>query len=164
MVVTAKRMGIAACVLAVLLLAVALVSGGVARSASAPPQVIGAWVKLPVVPGRPAAGYLTVSGAGQDDRLLSVASPKTQRIELHRTSQSGGVMRMEKQESFAVPARGSLAFAPRGNHLMLFGLDPGVKPGATLPLTLRFERAGNLTVQAMVHAATDQPMEGHHHH
>ena len=43
-----------------------------------------------------------------------------------------------------------LAFAPGGKHLMLFNLDPALKPGDKIPLTFRFAKAPPVTVEADV--------------
>ena len=42
---------------------------------------------------------------------------------------------------------------PGGLHLRMLGLAQPLERGATLPLTLRFEHAGEVTVQVAVQAA-----------
>ena len=58
----------------------------------------------------------------------------------------------------AVPAKGRLALAPGGGHVMLMGLKSGLKAGGTVPLTLKFERAGE--VKLAVPVAAQPPAAG----
>lgn len=90
------------------------------------------------------AGYLTIRNAGDaPDRLLGARSPHATAIELHTHREVGGVTRMERVEAVEVPAGGEAMFAPGGLHLMLFGFAPA---GEETPITLRFEKAGEVTV------------------
>lgn len=150
----AKRMGAIACGLAVVLLAVALVTGRLAHSAPAQLSVTDAVVRLAVVPGRPAAGYFTVRGGVQADRLLSVASPLA-RIEMHQTIAQNGTMRMAPMKSLPIPAGSKVEFASGGRHLMIYGLPASVKPGHKLTLTFTFEKAGAVPVEAVARSAVD---------
>ena len=136
------------------------------RSGAAAPAVEGAWVRLPAVAGRPAAGYFTIKGGPQPDALIAAASPKAQRIEMHSTSMAGGVMRMRAEQAMPVPANGTLSFAPGGNHLMLFGLAAGMKPGDRLPITLSFQSGAKINTSAELRAVADatQPKAPVHQH
>jgi copper(I)-binding protein len=122
-------------------------------AAAQAPKVSGAWVRLPAVSGRPAGGYLVVASAGPADALVGVSSPMAERVELHSMAQENGVMRMRQESTLAVPAGGTLALAPGGNHLMLFGLPAELKPGAKLPVTLSFRSGARVTVEAETRAA-----------
>jgi copper(I)-binding protein len=113
--------------------------------------VSNAWVRAAAVPGRPAAGYLTIVGGGQPDALVGVTSPGL-RIELHSMSMDGGVMKMAKLDSVPVPAGATVGFVPGGNHLMIFGMSGAPK---TLPLTLKFRSGATLTTTAEVRAPAD---------
>lgn len=158
---SAKNIGVMAVGIAVLLLAVALVTGRLAHSAPAQLTVTDAIVRLPVVPGRPAAGYFTLSGGAKADRLLGVASPIA-RIEMHETLMANGRMRMAPMEMLDVPAGQRIAFAPGGKHLMLFGLPAGVKHGADVRLVFTFEKAGAVPVTAVARSATSAPTDDPH--
>jgi len=124
-----------------------------AAPAVAAPQVTDAWVRLPAVAGRPAGGYFTAHGGSAADTLLSVTSPGAERIETHTMVQDGATMKMRAEPRVALPAGGTLQFAPGGRHLMLFGLEAGLKPGDRLPLTFRFESGATVTVEAEARAA-----------
>ena len=115
------------------------------------PRADKAEVRLNAVPGRPAAGYLTITGGGQPDRLIGVTAPGA-RIELHDMTMAGGVMSMAKLDAVPVPAGGTVSFTPGGKHLMIFGIAGAPK---TLPLTLAFGSGKKVTVTAAVGTAAD---------
>ena len=122
-----------------------------------PPQADGAWVRRNPVPGRPSAGYLTITGGGAPDKLIGVTSPGL-RIELHSMSMAGGVMKMAKLTALPVPAGATVALASGGNHLMVFGLGATAK---TVPLTLVFGSGAKVSTTATVRNATADPHAGH---
>src|SRR5690606_17661341 len=70
--------------------------------------------------------------------------------ELHAHVMTGDVMRMEKVEAVDVPAGGEAVFAPGGHHVMLFGLEEALTPGATFPMTFTFENAGEIEVTVRI--------------
>ena len=49
-----------------------------------------------------------------------------------------------------MPARGQVSFKPGGLHVMLIGLRQELKPGDKFAVTLRFEKAGDRTIEAVV--------------
>ena len=51
-----------------------------------------------------------------------------------------------------------------GAHIMLFGLTGDLKPGQTVELTLTFERAGEVTIAAEIHAPGSAPKSMNHDH
>lgn len=114
-------------------------------------QVISASLKPPLLEGRPGVGYMVLrNDTDADDALIAAAAPGIARIELHTHEHEDGVMRMRRIERVPVPAGASVAFEPGGLHLMLFGVGPAVVSGGTVPLTLTFETAGAVTVEAEV--------------
>ena len=80
------------------------------------------------------------------DRLVAVSTDLARKAELHVTKMDDGVMRMRPVEAIEVPAKGMTALQSGGPHVMLFGVQKGLKAGDSLDLTLRFERAGDMTV------------------
>jgi copper(I)-binding protein len=116
-----------------------------------------AWVRLPAVAGNPGAGYLTIHGGPQPERLLAVESPAAGSTELHESMKMGpdGMTGMQRLDGLDVPANGEIRFAPGGNHVMMFGLGATLKAGDTIPLSVRFEKGLPLTVEAKVVGAGD---------
>lgn len=140
-------------------LALPLVTLAAACQAPAERGAADAWVRLPAASGRPGAGYFTLTGGPKGATLLAVESPAAQRAELHEMATDGGVMRMGAVANIPVPANGEVRLAPGGLHVMLFGLRPGMQPGGTIPLTLRFADGGNVAVEAKLVGAGDPAPE-----
>lgn len=154
---TARHIGISGCILAALLLLLSLFGSGGAISATAAPTVSEAWVRLPAAAGRPGAGYLVVSGKNAADALVAASAAKADRVEIHSMAMVDGVMRMRAEPSLPVPANGKLMLAPGGNHLMLFGLDPALKPGDQIAITLTFASGAKVEARAQARSAAGQP-------
>lgn len=143
-----------ACAGAVILLVVAMVTGvSPATAAATAARVTAATVRLAVVPGRPGAGYFTLTAGAAPAELTGVTSPLA-RVELHGMSMAGGVMRMDRLPSVRVAGGASVRFAPGGQHLMLFDLPASVHAGATLPLVFTFADGAHVAVDAAVTAGT----------
>lgn len=87
---------------------------------------------------------------GAADALLSAATDAAHRVELHETRREGGVMSMHPLPRVDLPAGGAIEMKPGGHHIMLLGLTRDLRPGDTVRLTLTFERAGQVTVEAPV--------------
>lgn len=101
-------------------------------------EVAHAWSR-PAAANTTGAGFMTLINRGKTpDALVRVESPLAVKVEIHRSSMAGGVMRMERQEKVAVPAGGQVVFAPGGYHLMLLNLKSALKVGDTVPATLTF--------------------------
>ena len=96
-----------------------------------------------------------------DDRLIAAATPVAEKAELHTHVESAdGVMQMQAIEGgVPLPAGEMHEFARGGDHVMLMGLTQALKDGDTFPLTLTFEQAGEVTVEAVVDNAR-KPGEG----
>ena len=103
-----------------------------------------------LLPSRPGAAWLTIHNSGGDDRLIGADSPAAERVELHRHTHKDGVMTMRRVEAIDIPTGGETALEPGGDHLMLFGLKPGLKTSGSFPLTLVFEKSAPLTVDIRV--------------
>ncbi|HEX9736239.1 MAG TPA: copper chaperone PCu(A)C [Thermoanaerobaculia bacterium] len=129
-------------------------------AAEAPPaaaiEILDARVHL--LPGGMGAVYFAVRDAGGGDRLVAVETAAARAAETHETVMDGDAMRMvPRPEGFEVPAGGTLELAPGGKHVML--VDAEVAEAAeTVRLTLRFERAGAVDVDAPL-----VPLDGTEH-
>jgi copper transport protein len=129
-----------------------------------PITIIDAWA--PATPGTLAtgAGYLTIiNNQSSDDQLLSATSPWAETVILHSSTSDGQMVGMRALESSAIPAKGSLKFSPGGKHLMLTGLYSPLVAGDTVPVTLRFERAGDVNFMLKVLPLGERPAIGHDH-
>jgi copper(I)-binding protein len=114
-------------------------------------------------PGQPTGGaYLRVENHGaQADRLVSASADVSKSVELHEMKMEGDVMRMRQVDGVDVPAGQSVVLEPGGVHVMLIGLKAPLKQGDRFPMTLRFEKAGEVKVEVVVEAANAGPMKQH---
>lgn len=105
----------------------------------------------PNLPERPTAAYLEIRNAGEtSDQLISARAPGFESVELHRTTEEGGVLKMAQVDAIVAPAGGSVALEPGGYHIMLFGASQLFKEGDKYSLILVFENAGELEVEVHV--------------
>lgn len=102
-----------------------------------------------------AAGYLSLTNEGaKADWLVSAETPMADRVEMHETSMTNGVMRMRPlPDGISVPPGETVWLRPGGLHLMLVGPEEAFVQGNRVPLTLRFKQAGEVTVELEVAAA-----------
>lgn len=100
------------------------------------------------------------------DRLVSASTPVAARVWLHRMQMEGDVMRMREVPAIELPASAELRMGHAttdGYHLMLEGLKAPLKDGDSFPLTLRFEKAGERTVQINVQTPRKGATHEHNH-
>ncbi len=120
-------------------------------------EIVAPWTRASA--GMTGAGYMTLRNTGEAaDRLVAASTPAAGRAELHTMTMDGDVMRMRRVEAIEIPPGGSTELRPGGLHVMLFGLKQPLKEGDRFPLTLRFERTGEVTVEVAVRGA-GAPME-----
>lgn len=67
-------------------------------------------------------------------------------------SGTGGAMTMKQVSGVDIPAGGTVTFQPGGYHIMLLDLVKPLTVGESIPLTLTFQKAGEISVQAQVRA------------
>jgi copper(I)-binding protein len=118
------------------------------------------WARATAPGAKVGAGYMKVT-SGTADRLLGASTPAAARVELHVTEKQGDVLRMREVKAYDIPAKGGFELKPGGAHLMLVDLKAPLKEGATVPMTLRFEKAGEVKVELHVRALTTKQ---HHSH
>lgn len=141
-----------------LLMAAAALAGITASNAAAHEFKLGAlsidhpWARASAGPARNSAAFMTIHNTGGADRLIAAAGDVSDRVELHTHMMEGDVMKMRQVEAVDVPAEGMAALQPGGFHVMLIGLKNPLKEGDRFPLTLTFEKAGDVTVEVAVEA------------
>ena len=64
------------------------------------------------------------------------------------TMTSSSVMSMNPLPAVTLRPGEKVSFAPGGNHLMLFDLDPALKSGGKVPLTFHLASGGTVTATA----------------
>jgi len=110
-------------------------------------EIENAWARATPPGAETAAGYMTIRNkSSSPDHLIRVASPLAARVEMHVHIHDGDVMRMRQVKGYDIPANGSLELKSGGAHLMFVDIKRPFKEGEKVPVTLRFERAGERTV------------------
>ncbi|MDA8870066.1 copper chaperone PCu(A)C [Rhizobiaceae bacterium] len=113
-----------------------------------------AWTRQTPPGAKVAGGYLTVTNNGTTaDRLIGGSASFAERVEVHEMSVTDGVTRMAAlADGLDIPAGETVALEPGSFHLMFTGLTSAPKAGETVPVTLTFANAGDVTVQLPVAA------------
>lgn len=134
------------------LMAAALLAATAAHAQNAV-KVDKAWARPTVAGQAGGGGFLTIVGGGAPDKLLSASAGISKTVELHKMEMDGNVMRMRPVDAIEVPAGGTVELKPGGLHVMFIGLNKTLKAGERFPLTLKFEKAGELKVDVQVSAS-----------
>lgn len=111
------------------------------------------------IAGRPGAVFLTIENKGSADKLISASSSLSNRIELHTHTMDDGVMKMRPVESIEVPANSVAELKSGGYHIMMFDVETLPELGSKIPLSLTFEKAGEVQTEAVV----GEPGSTHNH-
>lgn len=123
------------------------------------------WAR-PTPPGLTvSAMYFSIKNHGNAaDRLIGWSSPVAGRTELHETRMEGGMAKMRPVESVTIPAQGTIKAEPGGLHVMLLDLKQPLEVGKKIPVTLKFERAGEVKVEAAIEDPRKSASDDHSHH
>ncbi len=120
------------------------------------------WTRATASGQKVAAGYLDIRNEGkQADRVVGASTPAAERIELHVVMMDGDVMKMRQVQAFDVPAGSKVELKPRGPHLMIVGIKRPFKKDERIPVTLRFEKAGEVAIELAVDAIDAGPEHKH---
>ena len=107
-----------------------------------------AWARATPGGAKVGGGYLTVENKGAtSDKLIGGSSPAAGKVEVHEMAMSNGVMTMRPVKGgLSIPPGQSVTLAPGGYHIMLMELKAPLKKGDKVPVTLNFEKAGEVKV------------------
>jgi copper(I)-binding protein len=142
------------------------------NAASAEPvSVTGAWARVTPPKAPAGAAYMTITSA-EGDMLTGVSVPAdvAGEAQLHETTDQNAAMAqemaekgesptaaqmqqmmkgMKEVEMIDLPAGEAVQLKPGGYHVMLMKLKAPITEGMTIPVTLTFEKAGEVTVDAV---------------
>ena len=119
------------------------------------------------LPNAPVAGgFLTIANAGAEaDRLVAVSVDFAKEGQIHEMAMEGDVMKMRQlPDGLVIPAGETVTLEPGGYHLMFMGLSRALVEGETVPVTLTFEKAGDVTIDLPVAGAAADAPAGHAGH
>jgi len=122
-----------------------LVLAFVANPALAQVGIDHPWIRATAPGAKVAGGFMTITNGGSTpDRLVGAASSVAERVELHINVHEDGMMKMRQVQAIDVPAGGRFELKPGGTHLMFVNIARQIKQGETIPVTLTFEKAGEV--------------------
>ena len=111
-------------------------------------EIVQPWIRA-TPPGAPAGGgYLTITNKGSEaDRLVGGATAIAMKTEIHEMSMDGGVMKMRPlADGLEIAPGETVVLKPGGLHIMLMKLTGPIRRGDAVPITLTFEKAGEITL------------------
>jgi periplasmic copper chaperone A len=119
------------------------------------------WAR-PTVPGQQGGGgFLSLTSAA-GDRLVGGSTPLAERFELHTMAMKGDVMEMRQVDAIELPAGKTVELKPGGLHVMFIGLKQPLALGSKVPVTLKFEKAGEVKVEFEVMSRPAAAGHGNH--
>ena len=104
------------------------------------------WARATPGGAKVAGGYITITNTGdQPERLMSAESDGAERVEIHEMATTNGVMTMRPLDRGLEIAPGqAVTLAPGGLHLMFMNIKRPLKEGTEVPVSLQFQRAGQV--------------------
>jgi copper(I)-binding protein len=120
------------------------------------------WSRATASSQKAGAVFMTITTNGKnEDRLIGAQSPDAEAAQIHGHTMVNDVMRMRPVDGVAIPADGEAVLEPGGFHIMLIGLKAPLFEETVIPLTLVFEKAGKVEIEAVIEAAgARQPSGG----
>lgn len=112
------------------------------------------WSRATVVGQTAGGAFMKIENTGTaPDRLVGASTPAAASVQLHTMAMDGDVMRMREVPAIDLPAGQAVELAPGRFHMMLVGLKAPLKADGKVPLTLKFEKAGEVQVELSVQPA-----------
>lgn len=132
-------------------------------------EVTDVWTRATTPTQDTGAVYMTINSA-DGDTLTKAAVPTSiaGKTEIHETTTdgeataaedsmesgtmeggSGAMMGMKQIDQLDIPAGETVTLEPGGFHIMLLELKGQIKDGDTIPVTLTFEKAGEVQAEAV---------------
>lgn len=101
--------------------------------------------------GETTGAFMQIKNTGAEtDRLVGATCELAGMAQVHETIMDGDTMKMQQVEAVEIPAGQILELKHGSYHVMLMDLKQEVKAGEKVTLTLQFEKAGPVTVSALV--------------
>ncbi len=139
--------------IAILSAIVALLALTGCQAAAAAPRIeaSGAWGRPSPMMDKAGAVYVIIENKGNvADRLVGASTAAAKMAEVHESYMEAGVMKMRPVAGVDVPAGGKVELKPGGFHIMLMNLVAPLQTGNKIVVNLRFEKAGEVTVNAEI--------------
>ena len=122
-----------------------------------------AWARPTAAGQAGGGGFVTLTAVSSADRLISASASVSKSVELQTMEMDGNIMRMRQVEAIDLPLGKTVELKPGGMHIMFIGLNQSLKNGSSFPLTLRFEKAGEVVVNVKVMTGATMGSGAHKH-
>jgi periplasmic copper chaperone A len=121
-----------------------------------------AWSRATPGGAKVGGGYLTIENRGSaPDRLIGGSADVAGKVQVHEMAINNGVMTMRPlDKGLTIEPGKTVKLAPGGHHLMLLDLKSPLKQGDKLPVTLEFEKAGQVKLSFDVQGVGAQAPPG----
>ncbi|MEJ7934609.1 copper chaperone PCu(A)C [Sphingobium sp. AN558] len=116
----------------------------------APTYIDQAYVRLSPNKASPSAGYFIAHGGDSATQLRGVLTDYALKVEMHESMSAGGMTKMAPLSSVDIPAKATVAFAPGGKHLMLWGVNDTAIGRGKMTLTFLLANGDRLLVDAVI--------------
>lgn len=111
-----------------------------------------AYTRQPPDGARVAGGFLKITNNGKaSDRLVGGSASFAKAFEVHEMAVVDGVMKMrELSRGLEIKPGETVELKPGGYHVMFMDITARPKAGETVKATLKFEKAGEVTIDVPV--------------
>lgn len=108
---------------------------------------------LPAVKGNPGAVYFSLTNSSnKPTEIAAIDVAGAGMATMHETMQMDSHSTMSEMKSPQAKPGETLSFAPGGKHVMVDGVPEGLKPGATVEMTIIFADGDKLSAPLVVQA------------
>lgn len=147
-----------------LLASLALATLATSAMAESAIQVDDAYARSSGKHAKAGAAFMMIVNSGEaDDRLIGVTSEVADRVELHthKVDENGVAKMLHVEDGFIIPAGDSHVLQRGGDHVMFMGIAKPFEQGATIPVTLIFEQAGEVQIEIPVDLERKDSAQSH---
>lgn len=124
--------------------------------AARPEATLRADLRAPNNPDGVPISLLIQNDGEEEDLLLGGSTPVAQWVGVRRAFLVNGRRETAPSpEGIVIPARATTTFEPGTSHLAMYGIRTDLVQGEAFAITLRFERAGEVTVYSRVRRRVD---------
>ncbi|MBP6310477.1 MAG: copper chaperone PCu(A)C [Arenimonas sp.] len=110
-------------------------------------QFSNAWIRATPPNAQVAGGFVEINNQGNDDRLLSISSALSSKVEIHEMQMQGDVMQMRQlKDGLQIPGKEITTLKPGGMHLMFIKPKQALTEGQKISATFFFAKAGKREV------------------
>ena len=121
------------------------------------------WISATIGNKPVTGGYVMIHNHGDhDDRLIGIAAAFAGKVEIHEMSMVNDVMRMRPlADGLPLPAGEKVMLEPGGYHFMFMKLNQLIAADTMYPVTLIFEKAGEIEIAIMAKDIKDMDKHSH---